>query len=53
MNIFRKTKGKAGPEVDPVEPEVTPETEVPDLCSGSFDVIANVRKEIFIFKDQV
>jgi hypothetical protein len=30
-----------------------PEEKVPDLCEGNFDVITNVRKEIFIFKGKV
>ena len=30
-----------------------PDEKVPDLCDGNFDVITNVRKEIFIFKGKV
>ena len=50
---FRKRKGET--KSDGTESPVTDPTDekVPDLCDGSFDVITNVRKEIFIFKEQV
>jgi len=29
-----------------------PNNEVPNICDGIFDVITNIRREIFIFKDE-